>query len=223
MTRLPRDKSGLLLTAALHLALLWAALARPAAHVPGTPDQDRPALVWLRALPALPTLPAALPPAEAPPRQPAAAPRGHAAGAESAPAAIVSATPAAGSATPALQAEAAAPRAAALAAEAAPAADELLRMARQQAGSIDKQLRNGQPLPLRADSLRQEKLDQTFDKASIASRKWYHAPQIRELAVPMTSMGGDRVYEVKNAGGRYCVYHPADGSPYRIKECPREK
>jgi hypothetical protein len=228
MTRLPRDKSGLLLTVTLHLALLWAMLARPVQHSHSAPDEDRPAIQWLRALPA------ALPPAEAPPapsNPPAAAPRNPTTRAGSPSTAPLSAVSAISTADPALQAAPGAAPAAALttalaaetAADPAPAAVELLRKGRQQAGAIDKALRNGKALPLQAGTLRQGKLDQTFDEASIASRKWYHAPQIRELGVPMTSIGGDRVYEVKNAGGRYCIYHPADGSPHRTKECPREK
>lgn len=226
MTRLPRDKSGLLLTVTLHLALLWAMLARPVQHSHSAPDEDRPGILWLRALPAAlqPAAfqAAALQAAEAPP-----APRNPPTRAGPPSTAALSAISATDTAVPALQAEPAAEPAAALsaalAAEPAPAAVELLHRARQQAGGIDKALRNGKALPLQAGTLRQDKLDQTFDEASIASRKWYHAPQIRELGVPMTSVGGDRVYEVKNAGGRYCIYHPADGSPHRTRECPREK
>ena len=41
MTRLPRDKSGLLLTLSLHLALLWAVLAAPVRQPAQTPDDGR--------------------------------------------------------------------------------------------------------------------------------------------------------------------------------------
>ncbi|KQW88578.1 hypothetical protein ASC94_24540 [Massilia sp. Root418] len=236
----------MLLTLSLHLALLWAVLARPAAplqHSTEAPDDGRPAMVWLQPfatradIPAV-TLPHATQPlAQAAPlaekaAQPLqaapvvhySAPRTQAASpgetADAVPPHDASAaprTPPGSAGTPGAEDEAPAPL------QAARGADELLRLARQDAARADRELRQGKTPALQPDERRQNKLDQTFDRASIASHKWYNAPQIRELAVPVTSMGGARVYEVRHAGGRYCIYYPADGSPYHSKECPREK
>jgi hypothetical protein len=213
MTRLSRNSAGWLLTAALHAALLGFMLARPITRAPLAAADTHAAMVWLR--PLLPAPPRRVP--ELPPQSPLRTGR--------APSALPSSLPP----LPALKEDKAdapaSPDSAAdpLYAPQPPSAEELMRMARRDAGRIDRELRGGRAATLQGGDQRQAKLDQAFSEANTAAGRWYQAPQVRELSVPMTGGGGDRVYEVKTGRGRYCIYVPADGSKTRTKECPREK
>lgn len=213
MTKLSRNSAGWLLTAALHVVLLGIMLARPITRAPQTAEDSRTAMVWLR--PLLPTPPRRMPELPSQPTRRNAR----------APSALTSSLPP----LPALKEDKAdapaSPENAAdpLYAPQPPSAEELMRMARRDVGRIDRELRGGRAAPLQGGDQRQAKLDQAFSEANTAAGTWYQAPQVRELSVPMTSGGGNRVYEVKSGWGRYCVYVPADGSPMRTKQCPREK
>jgi hypothetical protein len=213
MTRLSRNSAGWLLTLALHAALIGFMLARPMMRAPRADGEPHTAMVWLH--PLLPTPPKRVP--DRPPQPPLRIGR--------APAALPSSLPP----LPALKDEKpdapASPDNAAdpLYAPQPPSAEELMRMARRDVGRIDRELRGGRAAPLQGGDQRQAKLDEAFSEASKAAGTWYQAPSVRELSVPMTGGGGDRVYEIKTGRGRYCVYVPADGSKTRTKECPREK
>jgi hypothetical protein len=213
MTRLSRNSAGWLLTAALHVVLLGFMLARPITHAPQTAENSRTTMVWLR--PLLPTPPKRVPNL---PRQPPLR-------IERAPSALPSSLPP----LPALKDDKpdtpASPDSAAdpLYAPQPPNAEELMRLARRDVGRIDRELRGGRAAPLQGGDQRQAKLDEAFSEASKAAGTWYQAPSVRELSVPMTGGGGDRVYEIRTGRGRYCVYVPADGSKTRTKACPREK
>lgn len=219
-----RHGAGLLLTAALHVALLGALLSRYKPPQPSPPRQGH-AIQWLRMTPpkaAEPVLP--LPP----PQQQAAAARTPAPR-------MIPARPAAAGvaippAAPAQDEEAAAPAPAAsehfqgdLSAAPVLNADEMLRIAKRDVGDIDKDLRKKSLHRIKPpdDSVR-TRLDRNFQDARDAKAKWYEPAKITEISAPPGPGGGSRIYEVKKGGLRYCIYVTPQGGS-QIKTCPRDK
>lgn len=226
---------GLLLTAALHAALLAAFLSRQGTlpHLPGSVPAtgERPAITWI--LPQLAAEPRPAPPQAGQPPQRHAAPR-PASAAAAQPITLPqragqAAAPAASAADAAAPAATAAPTAAATAAPAAePGAEpqigdlatysrlppvsaaELLRLTLHGAGAIDKELRNGKlaPLPPAHETIR-GKIDAAFEAAHQAVKpKWYEAARVSEISRPGS---GSRVYKIRTALGTFCVtVGPAD-------------
>lgn len=230
MTRLPRDKFGLLLTTLLHMALLAALLSRQHAGSPAR-SADRSAIAWI-----LPPAPRSSPAAAPAPAQ-AAATASRRRAASPAPAAISLPRQAVQADTPARRAEArqetadAATDAAAAtppstsaggsepvigdlsAQPAAPPmpASELLRLTLYNAGKVDNELRKGKLAPLlpAKDTLR-GKIDAAFEAAHQAAKpKWYEAAKVSEISAPGSRT---RVYKIRTALGTYCISVADPGS-----------
>lgn len=212
MTRLPHNKSGLLLTIAVHMALLWLVLARPLQQPAHAPDDGRPAMVWLRALPPRVVRQPSLPPRPPRPEQPAR--REQAAGRPSVPPSAPQPAGAAREAPPPDQAAArTAPQAVAeptigdLSTQPATppvSAAELLRLTLHGAGKIDQELRGGKlaPLPPPGQTMR-GKIDAAFEAAHQAVRpKWYERAKVSEITSPNSRI---RVYKIRTALGTYCI------------------
>jgi hypothetical protein len=216
MTRLPRDKFGLLLTTLLHMALLAALLSRQHSGSPAR-SADRSAIAWI--LPAAPRSSPAAAPLQAPAIASAAAARGRTS--SPAPAAITlprqPALPETATAEAAQDSAASTPpSASAVGSEALigdlsaqpgappmPAA-ELLRLTMYNAGKVDKELRNGKLAPLlpAKDTLR-GKIDAAFEAAHQAVKpKWYEAAKVSEISAPGSRT---RIYKIRTALGTYCI------------------
>ncbi|WP_377703666.1 hypothetical protein [Pseudoduganella sp. UC29_71] len=244
MTRLPRNKSGLLLTVALHVALLGALLQRHPA--PPTPAGGGPAIQWLLPLAPARTAkatsaapPAALaalaasaasaarrPAAKPQPTQPRRAAGQPEAGALPEPIAAsaaaaqeqdaVRAAPSAGdlSATPAAPAPA----------SPAPAgAAALLGRTTYGAGQLDRELRGGKLAKLnQEDAALRANVDMAFREA--VARKWYEPATITEISTPSDRV---RVYKMKTLAGTVCISIPDPSlekrTRYTITNCAREK
>jgi hypothetical protein len=236
MTRLPRNKSGLLLTVALHVALLGALLQRHPASP--TPAGSGPGIQWLlppapartaKAKPAAP--PAALaanvvrtPAARPRPAQPRRAAGQLEAGALpepiAAPAAAAQEQDAARAAPSAgdLSATPAAPPSAPQAGDAA-----LLGRTTYGAGQLDKELRGGKLAKLnKEDAALRANVDMAFREA--VARKWYEPATITEISTPSDRV---RVYKMKTLAGTVCISIPDPSlekrTRYTITNCPREK
>jgi hypothetical protein len=233
MTRLPRNKSGLLLTVALHVTLLGALLQRHPASP--TPAGSGPAIQWL--LPPAPARTAgkaapAAPPAALAARTPAARPQPaqprSAAGQPEA-ALLPEPTAAPAAAAPEQDAARTAPSAGDLSATpAAPssapqAGAALLGRTTYGAGQLDKELRGGKLAKLnKEDAALRANVDVAFREA--VARKWYEPATITEISTPSDRV---RVYKMKTLAGTVCIAMPdpslEKSTRYTITNCPREK
>ncbi len=102
---------------------------------------------------------------------------------------------------------------------AAPGADTVLQLAKRDIGKIDKELRQGKTLELKApqDTL-QAKLERGFEQAHAAvPPKWYEGARTEKISTPT----GKQVYKVTTAIASFCIYIADDGVK-RYMTCPGE-
>lgn len=236
MTLRQGPPSALLLTAALHLALLLALLSPQ--QRPARPQADDAAIQWLLPAPALAARPAP-PSRQASP--PAAARAQRLAVPFQAPGAAQVATPAAGqSAAPAVAPAVApfiAPSAAQAAAQAQTAAQDpfaagappastsvapWMLKSGYGAGAVDRELRGGKAAQLTGGgNVLQGKIDEAFSAA--VRRKGMGPATIQEISTPSDRV---RVYKMTTGGGTVCISMPDPSLEktyrYTITNCPRE-
>lgn len=231
MTHPPRTPTALLLTVALHAALLAALLARQQLPKPPAADRSESAITWIMAGPRMagPRMAGprtAVPPAPRPPAEPQRERRTPATRDHAAPQAITAPRAAAPQAAnqaerqPDAAQDASAPSVAEpvigdLSAQPATppvSAAELLRLTLHGAGKIDQELRGGKlaPLPPPSQTMR-GKIDAAFEAAHQAVRpKWYERAKVSEISSPNSRI---RVYKIRTALGTYCI-SMADASMY---------
>ena len=208
MTHPSRASLALLLTIALHLALLLGLLTRH--PQPARRTKDGPAIQWLLPMPSTPraAMPQALTAARVAAR-PAKRPAERAAAPLSAGAPAEAVTPNQATATTAGPASTDMPEPVIGDLSAQPAmppvsAGELLRLAMHGAGKVDRELRGGKlaALPPSGPTLR-GKIDAAFEAAHEAvPPKWYEQARISELG---TGDSRVRLYKIKTALGTYCI------------------
>jgi hypothetical protein len=217
-TVLPRPWSGLLLTALLHVAIMWMVVQHK--HIrEDAPRAPRQAIQWLLPMqkPApRPALTAPPPPAHRPPPR-ATAPAATAA------AAAAAAPPQAQGAP--MEPQPAAPPADApdpFAPPPAPAlsAGDIMAQARKDLGKIDKDLRKAYPERSTAalTDTKQARLQRAFDAAHDAvPPKWYEPAKIAEITPPNAHT---RMYRITTALLTYCVTISEEGRKNYVN-CPR--
>ncbi|WP_157406829.1 hypothetical protein [Janthinobacterium sp. CG3] len=207
---------AVLLTGAVHLALLYAFLQSHHPLPAESAQPERAPIQWfILPLPAtrpsgtsaapLPPVPRRLPAAARTPAPRRGAPRAPTEAATITPDPVTVAPPAA----------AADPAAAPL------SVDEIMRIAKRDIGKIDKQLRKehpqrGEQAPLDTP---QARLEKGFAAAHAAVRpKFYEAARTEELTMPGSS--GSRIYKVTTAVLSYCIQIKPDGERIYLLTCP---
>lgn len=207
----PRFWLGLLLTAALHVAIIWM-FAQHKQLQDGAPREARMAIQWLLPLPKPK-------PAPAPPK-PLAPPAARA----QAPASMTSEArvpPPEPAAEPqAITPPAEPPDPFALPVPKAPSAGDIMAQARKDLGKIDQELRKAYPERAKAaltDS-RQARLERAFDAAHDAvPPKWYEPAKMAEISPPNART---RMYRITTALLTYCVLISEDGKKNYVN-CPK--
>jgi hypothetical protein len=220
--RWPRFWFGLLLTAALHVAILRMFAQRDRQPLDHAPHDTRPAIQWL--------LPMHTPmhrttqpqPAQASPlraaSRPKVAPASRPATAPETQDQPISPAPAPEAQAITSPAEAADPFAAPPAR--APTASDIMARARKDLGRIDQELRKAYPergLPAPNDS-RQARLERGFEAAHDAvPPKWYQGARTVEISPPNAHT---RMYRVSTALLTYCITISEDGRK-NYTNCPK--
>ncbi len=205
----PRFWLGLLLTAALHVAIVWM-FAQHGQLRSDAPREQRAAIQWLlpmrKAAPSAPR-PAAQAPATTskPRRQP---PKPVAAGSAAAPA----------SEPQAITLPADPPDPFAAPAAPTPGAGDIMAQARKDIGKIDRDLRKAYPERGTPPESRQARLERAFDAAHDAvPPKWYQAAKTVEITPPNAHT---RMYRVVTALITYCISISEDGRK-SYTTCPK--
>jgi hypothetical protein len=204
----PRFWLGLLLTAALHVAIIWM-FAQHKQPQDGAPRAARVAIQWL--------LPMPMP---APPKPLAQRPASRAPVA-----AAMAATPRVPPPELAAEPQAITPPAEppdpfALPAPPAPSSGDIMTQARKDLGKIDKELRKAYPergTPPPNDS-KQARLERGFDAAHDAvPPKWYEPARMAEISPPNART---RMYRITTALLTYCILIGEDGRKSYVN-CPK--
>lgn len=226
MRRRPAIAFALLLTTALHLALLFAVLgAQPRASLePGRWHQREAMAVMLFASPVAPALPPPMRPALAPLLRPENPRPDQLVPVSTVPAPVL----------PAMKMPAAAAEETdktqrdefglAVTTPAPPAAAGLMRLARQDIAAIVREISKelDKDIPVRGQALSsdlQKRLDRRFDEAHASARpNWYQGARFEEL----TAAGSDgaRIYRVTTAVGSYCITYSKNGGRPTYATCP---
>lgn len=227
MTHQRRTPTALLLTAALHLALLLALLSPQ--HRPARPPSDGAAIQWLLPAPApvrqaqQQTRPASAAPAVRAQRAAVPPPQTATRAAQQDP--DQSAAPAPEPAAAPATAQTGRPAEDAFAAVAPPASAgvaQLMLKSGYGAGAVDRDLRGGKAAPLAAGGgALQAKIEEAFSKA--VARKWHDPATIQEISTPSDRV---RVYKMTTGSGTVCISIPDPSMEktykFTITNCPRE-
>lgn len=210
----PRFWCGLLLTAVLHVAIVWMFTQRHRQPQDGEPRDKRPAIQWLLPLHKSKDKAVQRQPAPASVSHPMPHPDSRGAPAKETTAQVAAPEPQAiTSPTPTADPFAAPPAP-------APSAGDIMARARKDLGKIDQELRKAYPergLPAPNDS-KQARLERGFEAAHDAvPPKWYQGARIVEIT-PLNAH--TRMYRVTTALFTYCITTSEDGRK-NYTNCPK--
>jgi hypothetical protein len=225
---------GLLLTALLHVALLfgWQAVRTLPAPAQSATDSARSRIMWIP-LPVPRPRPAEQEPEPVQPHREAAAPRPHL---RSGPAITLPPAPEVAPAPSPVEKTAPAPAVSAIApsqaAPATPGAKQILERARRDIGGIDKALRkeNNPYIAAPVDSPQIRMRRKMEEAAALAPNRAWEAPKVEELV--NDTGDGARRSRVITGGGTYCITERSPATSIdmvekhgklRITSCPQHE